>query len=158
MKEIKGYFERTGSFESYVGEILYFNGNLLIPIFNSQLSNHPILAPKEIIHIDYCFYKFSKVYISKRKVYSVDGLKQFHQTNIINENINQSNMTKFLLETLDYKGLFQFWDWIIEAEDFSLIIDEKICQMQSNPFSYKELSDEFFERDYIDLLRNIQIV
>lgn len=42
IKEIEGYFDKIGTFETYVGYNVIDKANLILPIYNAMLDEHPL--------------------------------------------------------------------------------------------------------------------
>lgn len=151
MREIKGFYEEIGGFETYVGDILVVNNSLVLPIYNTQLAKHPLNNTNDnITHLDYCYFLFNGVYMSTRDVYrNVDDF--FRQTNYVNTEISKKDLSVFLLELVDFNDIYQYWNWEIRADFFSLIIDDTF-NLRSSPFEKQEINKNFFERNHFEHL------
>ena len=114
MKEIKDFYRGLGQFETYVGDLLIFENKIIIPVYSSQVAKHPLNNTDiGIVHLDYCYYVFTGIAQSKRDVFRQvdDGFIEFSQTNFINTKIPTEGLTDFLLEMVDFNGLYQYWNW-----------------------------------------------
>lgn len=155
MIKIDGFYDKTGNFETYVGNILIVNGSLIVPIYNSQLREHILCKNDKITyHLDYCYYIFKNVIESKRDVYDNFTNLKFTDVNYFVTNNFKENNCDFLLELLDYKGDFQYWNWIIKADAFSIIVEENY-ELREKPYAYNEMSVEFFEKNHYEILKDI---
>lgn len=152
MKEINGFYNKVGVFETFVGDLVVVNKNLILPIFNCQLINHPLCEKLEgIYYLDYCYYIFRDVSKSTRDVYDNFSNFKFSQTNYINSFYAKERLDDFLLELIDFNGINQFWNWIITARSFSIIVEDNY-RLSKSQFSLNELSTDFFEKDTYDYL------
>lgn len=143
MEKIDNYFSEIGTFESYVGEIIIRNNNIILPVFNCQLMVHPLNdLIKKIAHLDYSYFIFYNTKHSSRGVY-YNGDKTYNQINVSIENTQCNLMHDFLIEALDFNGFCQYWNWIIKAESFSLVVPDNF-KIQINPFSKEGANTEFF--------------
>jgi len=154
MKEIKDFFKETGQFDTYVGDVLVINNNIILPIYNSQMRGHPLCKKKEIIyHLDYCYYVFNEVLKSNRDVYNNHATFKFSQTNYFNSKNKDNILNDFLLELVDFNGIYQYWNWIIEAKSFSIIVDTNY-QLRNEQFTRDEMQISFFAKNHFESLKS----
>jgi hypothetical protein len=156
MKEIKNHFEHTGSIETYVGEIMLLNDSLVLPVFNSQLTQHPLNKTNDsITNIDYCYYVFFGVTRSSRDVYTIGHKSQtpIKQTNIFRKKLTDQESQHFLLEFIDYNEVYQYWNWVVEAKSFSLIVEDDF-NLSKHAFEKTIAINSFFEQNHIEILGN----
>ena len=62
----------------------------------------------------------------------------FKETNYIKCLSREQKMNDFLLELIDINNTYQYWNWIITAKDFSIIIKENY-RLRGEPFNYLEI-------------------
>lgn len=152
MKEIIGFYSETGNFETYTGNILIINDNIILPIYNSQLSKHPLNNTENIVYLEFCYYLFRQVLISKRDIYKNDK-EHYLETNYFNIENQKEKTSAFLLELIDYNSSYQYWNWEIVAKSFSIIVDNnfKICY---SPFKTQTLN-KYFEINHFEVIKSL---
>jgi hypothetical protein len=142
MQIFENHFDETGTFESYVGNLFFYNELMIIPIYNIQLGVvHPLNESNNIMHIDYSYFAFIKVHKSIRDVYFNQGTKnkivQLHYFNDDN-NKKKSLLNNFLLEVSEFDRDIDYWNWNIYAESFSLIVPDSY-KIENSPFQKKDI-------------------
>jgi hypothetical protein len=149
MTEIIGFYNEIGNFETYVGDIIIINDNIILPIYSSQLVEHPLNTTSDYItHLDYCYYVFRDVKESKRDVYDNKANLKFEQISYIRtKHIKETS--DFLLELVDFNGIYQYWNWIIKAAKFSLIVDNNY-NLRKESFNKNEMNLAFFETNHFE--------
>lgn len=139
MQEIKGYYNEIGLFETYVGEIFVSGNRLMLSIYNAILGiHHPLNKTNQISYLSYCIFSFNEAINSTREVYDNYSNFLFKETNYIKCLSREQKMNDFLLELIDINNTYQYWNWIITAKDFSIIIKENY-RLRGEPFNYLEI-------------------
>ena len=139
MQEIKGYYNEIGLFETYVGEIFVSGNRLMLSIYNAILGiHHPLNKTNQISYLSYCFFSFNEAINSTREVYDNYSNFLFKETNYIKCLSREQKMYDFLLELIDINNTYQYWNWIITAKDFSIIIKENY-RLRGKSFNYLEI-------------------
>lgn len=154
MIKISDFYEEIGTFESQSGDPLIINKNLILSVFNAQLTElHPLNKLGEIGIIDYCYFVFHNVTFSKRKVSPCNESSLFEQINYVdNQEKNNHSQKIFIIETIDFKNnSYVYWDWKIQAEKFSLIVSD------SFKINIKYWDKVHFNVEYFQKMDNIQL-
>jgi hypothetical protein len=137
---IKNNFDEIGTFDSCVGDLFFYNELMIIPTCNIQLGmTHPLNGNNSIMHIDYSYLTFKKVYKSIRDTcFNRDTNNKIVQLHYLNDNNNKISLNHFLLEVREFDRDIVYWNWNIFAESFFLVVPD-FYKIESIPFQKKDM-------------------